>query len=334
LNFRKISGDALPCRNEIFRRREASTFEWLGEAWSIRLSPREEMRNALFCIHAEWGDTKVILRVGQDWIEEVARSVLHDVAVAALPSLVVLALLETIFAEVSNRIEYVTKKRLRLVACGVEQIDHAGMEAFEWRIESRKKSVRGEMLVDSSGLENLSDAMQVIEYENPDDSHWSALPITVRFAVGWVDLPRVALSGLAVHDVLLLDECWLREEEHLVVKVSQTLGFSVKLTDSSIIVTDGIAEIMKDTVEDEFENAATFDDIPVRLTFDLGERTMSLGELKTLAPGFAFDLGRDLRRSVTIRANGKPVGEGELVEISGRIGVSILSMPGLSEMPS
>ena len=44
---------------------------------------------------------------------------------------------------------------------------------------------------------------------------------------------------------------------------------------------------------------------------------MNLKELCVLKPGYVFELGRDLRRSVNIRANGKLIGEGELVDIDG-----------------
>ena len=68
-------------------------------------------------------------------------------------------------------------------------------------------------------------------------------------------------------------------------------------------------------------NAA--DRIPVRLTFDLGERSLTVAELRELKPGYTFDLGRDVRRAVSIRAQGQLIGEGELVEIDGTLGVAI-----------
>ena len=47
------------------------------------------------------------------------------------------------------------------------------------------------------------------------------------------------------------------------------------------------------------------------------------GEGETLS--FAVD-GRELRRAVTIRVGGKKIGEGELVEIDGSIGVAVLAI--------
>lgn len=66
------------------------------------------------------------------------------------------------------------------------------------------------------------------------------------------------------------------------------------------------------------------DAIPVRLTFDLGERTLTLAELRRLQPGETFDLQRPLADGpVMIRANGALVGTGTLVELDGRVGVTI-----------
>jgi type III secretion protein Q len=61
----------------------------------------------------------------------------------------------------------------------------------------------------------------------------------------------------------------------------------------------------------------------MRISFDLGERHLTLRELAGVAPGYIFDLGLAPERAVNLRVNGVRIGEGELVEIDGRIGVAI-----------
>ncbi|MHC3910186.1 type III secretion system cytoplasmic ring protein SctQ [Achromobacter marplatensis] len=83
-----------------------------------------------------------------------------------------------------------------------------------------------------------------------------------------------------------------------------------------------------DVEPEEAHPASSFDvdDIPVRLTFDLGERSIAMGTLKTLAPGEIFELDRPIADGcVRVRANGRQVGTGDLVEIDGRIGVMLRS---------
>lgn len=73
-------------------------------------------------------------------------------------------------------------------------------------------------------------------------------------------------------------------------------------------------------------DAATLQELPVRLSFDLGELRLTLGELQALQPGQTLALAHPLAGAVRIRANGALVGEGDLVEIDGQLGVSVRSL--------
>ena len=73
---------------------------------------------------------------------------------------------------------------------------------------------------------------------------------------------------------------------------------------------------------DGFGEAA--DDIPVTLVFEAGRRELTLGELRRLAPGAVLDLGRGASEPIDIRANGRRIGSGELVEIDGALAVRVL----------
>lgn len=76
--------------------------------------------------------------------------------------------------------------------------------------------------------------------------------------------------------------------------------------------------------DEEFADAvASVGDLPLRLTFDLGEHTLTLRELSAVGPGHTFPLARGPADAVVLRINGMRVGEGELVSIDGQLGVSI-----------
>lgn len=69
------------------------------------------------------------------------------------------------------------------------------------------------------------------------------------------------------------------------------------------------------------------DAIPVRLGFDLGARGMPLGEVRRLRPGQTLVLDCEVATApVSLRANGRCIGHGELVDIDGRLGVRIVSL--------
>ena len=66
--------------------------------------------------------------------------------------------------------------------------------------------------------------------------------------------------------------------------------------------------------------------LPVQLGFELGRTEMSIGELADLQPGYVFPLAAALEGSnVTIRANGRVAGRGELVAVGDTLGVRLLS---------
>ena len=55
----------------------------------------------------------------------------------------------------------------------------------------------------------------------------------------------------------------------------------------------------------------------------LDRQPATCGELRSLAAGYSFDLGKDLRAPVDILANGRKIGSGELIQIDERIGVRV-----------
>lgn len=66
--------------------------------------------------------------------------------------------------------------------------------------------------------------------------------------------------------------------------------------------------------------------LPVQVEFELGRTEMSIGELADLQPGYVFPLATPLEgASVTIRANGRVAGRGELVAVGDTLGVRLLS---------
>jgi type III secretion protein Q len=68
---------------------------------------------------------------------------------------------------------------------------------------------------------------------------------------------------------------------------------------------------------------AGFDDIQVRVFFELGRKEVPLGELRSLIPGYVFDLNRDQRTAIDIYAGSQRVGCGEIVQINGALGVRV-----------
>lgn len=74
------------------------------------------------------------------------------------------------------------------------------------------------------------------------------------------------------------------------------------------------------------EISAALDTLEIAVTFELERRLMSIAEITALTPGYTFTLTADPGGPVTLRANGKSLGTGRLVEVGGALGVQITSL--------
>ena len=68
------------------------------------------------------------------------------------------------------------------------------------------------------------------------------------------------------------------------------------------------------------------DTLEIILTLELDERRISIGELAALGPGHILDTRASLDAPVTIKAGGKPVGKGRLVEVGDNLGVLVTAL--------
>lgn len=161
----------------------------------------------------------------------------------------------------------------------------------------------------------------------------AGLPLSLYLDIGYATLSIEELQQLGLGDVLPMERSFVSAERVLWLQAPGAGGLHVQLP-AADAAEDAAAHAPSLTVvqswthampafETPTNEAAGFDAIPVRLSFDLGEISLTLAELRALQPGQAIRLGRPLAGAVRIRANGALVGEGELVEIDGLLGVSV-----------
>jgi type III secretion protein Q len=163
------------------------------------------------------------------------------------------------------------------------------------------------------------------------------IPARLRAEIGRATLSPGEIASLRTGDAVLLQRCWIDDEGSLLLGCAGG-ALRVRGQESGLVVTRPFKTEeeypMDEEFEDEHGDAGELADeapvalhaVPVRLQFDLGERTMPLAEVCELQLGQVLDLGRPLSHVVNIRANGALVGTGELIEIGGRIAVSIASL--------
>jgi type III secretion protein Q len=329
--FPAFSREEIGYRNAIAQAPAALGVALGGGEWRLAIAPAVAgaLPDPPVRLKADWGGAPFELAVDDEVAARFLRHAVPGADAAALPEPLRLAALETLRAEAESALG--TTRPLRLDAIGGASASQAARHRFAFQFSSTVtgEAIAGQVATDVLGLSYAAPLLRAAKAAaGASDAAWlEDLAVPVRLEAGWSAVDADELADLAEGDLILLDESWLASGE-LTVAVASRLAFRGRVEAQTFTVTQPLGALMAEPAD-----SAPSDRIPVRLTFDLGERTLTLAQLRDLKPGFTFDLGRDLRRAVAIRANGQPVGEGELVEIDGTLGVCVTSL-GVHDKPA
>lgn len=312
-------------------------------------------------VHADWSGARFVLEIPDQACVTWLNRKLPGLDVAALPEPLLAAAVEAVMAEVVAGFRP-QARRGRLQVASVQRAAAAPALPHVFLIhlacQESDAEVRALLHADALGLLVIAGLLNRVE---PDLNALSEdrIRMPLRLAIGTTLVRQGALAVLARHDIVLIDECWLEAGaegtrnlllmagdgrvrvaldgvcctvlESWEKSVSQAAGDH---DDDEPLVPRGFRDASAtaesyydgdgDSADADPLDPVDLEDLPVRLVFDLGDRIMTLGELRRLQPGQTFDLGRPLAGAVRIRANGALVGVGELVEIDGRLGVAVL----------
>ncbi|AMO57374.1 hypothetical protein GZ77_15665 [Endozoicomonas montiporae] len=163
----------------------------------------------------------------------------------------------------------------------------------------------------------------------PDIPFWATLE------KGQSRLSLSELKSLETGDIVFLDQH--TSDEQVIVRVNRRTAFLGELANA------GVSIIQRHQTMDEHEHeelpADPEDDqgmehgdaeagidlhnLPVNVTFEVGQQQLTLAELQGMQAGYVFELDRSVEQPVNIRANGKLIGHCELVQIENRLGARI-----------
>ena len=312
--------------NRIAGKNRPLRFQWNGQAAEFSFS----LLNA--APRGSW--TLGLLLGGHEMQVELAR--LPDVAwvsptlagidIHELPPELACALIESCLGEVFQAL---SKSGIDVSITSVAPFSHrsAPDEVIEWQVQRGGESgwMRGYVTGGDAALAHMANLVQSAPIvETPVDE---TLPMPVRVIAGQLRVPISTLQSLEVHDVLLAE-----------------LGDHIKLHQSQLwsggrAVATGTLEGRTFTVKQlnrpdpttmaDTATTTPVNDLEIDLTFVVGQSTLPLGEVRSLAPGFVFELPALIGEGVTIFANGKPIGTGELIEVGNRTGVRVTNFSAL-----
>jgi len=179
-------------------------------------------------------------------------------------------------------------------------------------------------------------------------------PLFWRVEIGHAEIPLAQFKELRPGDTIILDELSLRPDKQEDGRAEWRVGtgFSGHLgcqlhfdgggyqaeVESIILgarlenADDGFAsgsERKGRTMDsNQLTAAPLLSDVPLRLVVELARIPVTLEEVVEMKVGHIMDLGRLASDPLNLAVNGKTIGQGELVEFEGRLGIRLIAIEG------
>ncbi len=154
------------------------------------------------------------------------------------------------------------------------------------------------------------------------------LPIVVGFEVGHAVLSVGEFMLLEQGDVIFSQEQDISSSRVTAV-IADRLYASATAEENQLRIFEPFKHrenAMSDEPLGQDSSLSSLDEIEVKLTFEIGRKSIPLSELETLAPGYVFELDRKASATIDVVSGGRRIGRADLVEIGDRVGVRLLEI--------
>lgn len=320
LNLPTISRAELRLRNQLARKGACADADW-----HLLLSAVPPVSAPVFHLSLEIDGQPGWVEISDLLLQAVTRSCVADVTIMELPEQLRGLLIEAALEKVLGLWEQRLGKRLTLGEVGVRSAPTSAGIGVTCQLATRGERINGQVWFSNHWLPLVTQLVDAL----PDTAGngWDELPIPICFELGRSRLGLAELRDLARDDLILIEQGGWARDRTVSIRIGPDLSFQGTLEQRSVIVQQR-ETTMTDTVDtvDGQQALAQLDELPVTVTFDLGESTLALRELKTLQPGYAFELARGLDQPVTVRANGAIIGAGELIQVGEYLGVRVVEL--------
>lgn len=335
LQLPRLSRSEAQARSALAQRVHDMAFSWAGQEWSLTLVPladagAQPLSGADWCVRVQWAGAPFEIVVpgaaAQSWLERR----FPGLDVPQLPDEFVAAALEAACAPLLQSMAGLGRGHTQLT--GLVRGPGQGEvlpQHFAVVAGCGGAVVRGRLATNALGL-MLSAGLASSLPSTANSLLSDDLPVRLSMQIGQTTLSAAELASLAPGDAVLIEQVFLTENGELWL-ACDGWGLRVQCGPEALVVTrpftsEGITMPAEDNLASPDEEPLGLNELPIRLTFDLGERTLTLGELRSLQVGQSLELGRALPSVVSLRVNGALIGTGEMVEIDGRLGVTISTL--------
>lgn len=304
----RIAGKSRPLR-----------FTWNGQPTQFVFSNLHRSPRGSWRLQVRLGGHDLIMEINRlpelAWVSpELVGIDLHS-----LPNELACGLIESCLGEIFTAL---SKAGIDVAITGVEPFSFrdAPEEIIEWSIHRGGETgwMHGHVAGDDAALSHLASLVELAPVSPVVDE--SQIPMPVQLVAASTRLTLTELQSIEMHDVILADLTNYKVGNECTLFAAGTqvgLGRAEARIFSLKQLTPKPATTMGDPA------TASINDLDIELTFVVGQTTLTVSELRGLAPGFTFKLSTPVGQGITLCANGKAIGKGELIEVGNHLGVRV-----------
>lgn len=242
------------------------------------------------------------------------------IEVAALPEELLLGVLELWLADPLAALQR-QGLTVKLAGWQTGPVERSALCGWEITWDGKDRFLAGTLHLDGAAADVVVKRLEKVPAQPLGTA--DSLPVSLSAVLTRVPLPPVTLRTLAVGDVIFvpLTPGDRTQGNYELWSGSRLMGRATRNRQTFRVST------MNPPAEPSAKptaGAARVDDLPIPVVFDVGQIELTVGQLRSVGEGYTFELPATPPRLVTLRAHGREIGQGELVEIGDKVGVRIV----------
>lgn len=328
----RLSGPQAAIDRRLFRKRNPMNVQAGGQ--NVHILPAHLSTDTSFAVSVglQVGGTATTLQMEQPLYDLLSGPLLEDLGGVELPQAAADLVTATALAPVTAWLENAVGMPVSIIDTAVPSPPNTDKTAGVILQASDGKQSLGfaRLIFPASLTERILGLFD--QYLPPQAESNDLIPVIGTCRLGTLTLPAAELATVQHGDLLLLPgktdndipakiliphgciHCNLGDGQATVVALRRKSEMDDTLTTSA-------PKTGQET--EDIESPFDLSNLPVHVTFDLGDISVSTAILRDAKPGYVFEIDKSPTDSVTIRANGKRVGEGRLVALDDCLGVQV-----------
>ena len=157
---------------------------------------------------------------------------------------------------------------------------------------------------------------------------WLTHQTRVHFEIASIFLSIEEIKQLTLSDVLFIEKSSYFQNHMLFIRIASGERYEAQQTSSNTLEFQSGDKVMSESSNNQMKEKPiiNINDMPIRLSFDLGEESLTFKEITNLQPGYILNLKKPFSNIVKIRSQNQLIGQGEIIDIDSRVGIRITQL--------